>query len=83
MSSFQQVGYTIFEPKSQPCDIYQLGRHRLMCGDSTIKDNIEKLMDDKADLLITDPPYNVNYQGGTKDKLKIQNDSIAAVPYLE
>jgi site-specific DNA-methyltransferase (adenine-specific) len=66
------------EPKSQPGDIYLLGRHRLMCGDSTIKENIEKLMDGKkADLLITDPPYNVNYEGGTKDKLKIQNDSMA------
>lgn len=66
------------EPKSQTGDIYQLGRHRLMCGDSTIKENVEKLMDGtKADLLITDPPYNVNYQGGTKDKLKIQNDSMA------
>ena len=48
------------EPKTKPGDIYQLGRHRLMCGDSTSIDAVEKLMDGQlADILITDPPYNV------------------------
>lgn len=48
------------EPKSKLGDIYQLGRHRLMCGDSTLLDNVEKLMDGQlVDLLLTDPPYNV------------------------
>lgn len=65
------------EPKSKLGDIYQLGRHRLMCGDSTIIDNVEKLMDGQlADLLITDPPYNVDYTGKTKDALKIENDRM-------
>ena len=65
------------EPKAKLGDIYQLGRHRLMCGDSTSVDDVEKLMNGiKADLLITDPPYNVDYEGGTKEKLKIANDKM-------
>lgn len=65
------------EPKSKRGDIYRLGRHLLMCGDSTDINDVERLMgDDKADLLLTDPPYNVNYEGKTKDALKIQNDSM-------
>lgn len=59
-------------------DIWQLGEHRLMCGDSTVITDVEKLMGGGlADLLITDPPYNVNYEGKTKDKLKIQNDKLS------
>ena len=65
------------EPKTKPGDIYKLGRHRLMCGDSTSIDAVEKLMDGSlVDILITDPPYNVAYEGKTKDALKIQNDSM-------
>lgn len=57
-------------------DIWQLGNHRLMCGDSTNIDDVKELMGGvKADLLLTDPPYNVDYEGATKDKLKIKNDS--------
>lgn len=49
------------EPKSKYGDLYQLGRHRLMCGDSTKVDDVEKLMNgNKADLLLTDPPYGVS-----------------------
>lgn len=56
-------------------DIWQLGNHRLMCGDSTVLSDVEKLMGGvSADMLLTDPPYNVDYQGGTKEKLKILND---------
>lgn len=56
-------------------DIWQLGEHRLMCGDSTNYNNVAELMDGElADLLITDPPYNVDYEGKTKERLKIQND---------
>lgn len=66
------------EPKSKLGDIYQLGRHRLMCGDSTDQASVEKLMDGtKADLFLTDPPYNVAYEGKTKDALTIQNDSMS------
>ena len=57
-------------------DIWKLGNHKLICGDSTILNNYEKLFNEnKADLLMTDPPYNVDYEGKTKDKLTIQNDS--------
>lgn len=62
-------------PISQQGDIWILGNHRLMCGDST-SDDVAKLMEDqKADLLVTDPPYNVDYEGGTG--MKIQNDSMS------
>lgn len=65
------------EPKSKRGDIYQLGRHRLMCGDSTLFDDVDALMGGQlADLLLTDPPYNVDYEGKTKDKLKIENDKM-------
>ncbi|HAP5359966.1 TPA: ParB N-terminal domain-containing protein [Enterococcus faecalis] len=64
------------EPISKLGDIYQLGRHRLMCGDSTNSLEVEKLMGNKkADLLITDPPYNVAYEGKGKEALTIKNDS--------
>lgn len=65
------------EPKAKLGQIYQLGRHRLMCGDSTKQEDIDKLMNGiKVDMLLTDPPYNVAYQGGTKDKLTIKNDDM-------
>ena len=56
-------------------DIIEIGHHRLMCGDSTDRTDIEKLMNKKQfDLMVTDPPYNVNYEGG--NGLKIQNDNM-------
>ena len=65
------------EPKSKLGDIYQLGRHRLMCGDSTSIENVKELTGGELiDMLLTDPPYNVAYEGKTKDKLTIKNDSI-------
>lgn len=58
-------------------EVWKLGNHRLMCGDSTSRDDVERLMNgDKADLIITDPPYNVAYEGKTKEKLTIQNDKM-------
>ena len=66
------------ESKVKRGDIWQLGEHRVMCGDSTSSDDVAKLMNgEKADILITDPPYNVDYTGKTKDKLKIQNDKMS------
>ena len=68
-------------------DVWQLGAHRLMCGDSTSQEDIEKLMDgDLCDCYLTDPPYNVNYEGKTKEKLKIDNDTMSdgnffSIPY--
>lgn len=67
----------IEEPTSKPGDIWILGRHRLMCGDSTQKEDVLHLMNKQdADMILTDPPYNVNYEGGTKEKLKIENDNM-------
>lgn len=56
-------------------DVWLLGRHRLVCGDSTKKETFEKLMEDKkANLVVTDPPYNVDYEGSAG---KIKNDNMA------
>ena len=64
------------EPKAKMGDIYQLGRHRLMCGDSTDKETVELLMDGKkADMVFTDPPYGVDYDG-------INNDSRSGLEDL-
>lgn len=66
----------IEEPKSKPGDIYQLGEHRLMCGDSTSLEDVKKLMnEEKADLLLTDPPYNVNISNS--DGMTIENDNMS------
>ena len=71
------------EPIAKRGDIWVLGNHRLMCGDSTIIDDVEKLMDgNKADLLHTDPPYNVDYSNadrpnaGKTDLGRIKNDTM-------
>lgn len=67
------------EPICQLGDIWQLGEHRLMCGDSTDKITIEKLLEGnfgKIDIVLTDPPYNVAYKGKTKDELEIENDAM-------
>ena len=66
------------EPKTKLGDIYILGNHRLMCGDSTSIDAVEKLMNGQlADQLVTDPPYNIAYEGGTKKREQIKNDEMA------
>nr|DAY48651.1 MAG TPA: adenine specific DNA methyltransferase [Caudoviricetes sp.] len=57
------------EPKAKLGDIYQLGRHRLMCGDSTSIEDVEKLLTgNKMDMLFTDPPYGYNYQSNMRIK---------------
>lgn len=74
----------IKEPVSKYGDIWLLGRHRLMCGDATCLSDILTLMDGKkANMCITDPPYNVNYEGATQDKLKIINDKMASGKFYE
>jgi DNA modification methylase len=68
------------EPKTKTGDIYQLGRHRLMCGDSTMVDSVIKLMNGKkADLVFTDPPYGISVVGNSKTigGAKSRNGSIA------
>ncbi len=69
--------------RCNPGDVWELGRHRLMCGDSTKEADVAKLMGgEQTDLLLTDPPYNVDYQGGTKDKMKIANDNMDDVAFV-
>jgi DNA modification methylase len=70
------------EPPQTPVtklgDVWLCGKHRVMCGDSTSTDDAEALMGGVlANLLITDPPYNVAYTGGTADALTIQNDDMS------
>lgn len=63
------------EPKSKLGQIFRLGRHRLMCGDSTNPEMVKKLVGGvQCDLLLTDPPYNVGYEGKQKSKMTIKND---------
>lgn len=70
--------------RCQAGDIWQLGDHKLLCGDSTKEADIARLMGkETADLWITDPPYNVNYEGGTDDKLKIANDNMNSGDFFE
>ena len=65
---------------SQPGDIWQLGKHRLICGDSTNSADISALMDGKqAAMVFTDPPYNVDYQGAAG---KIKNDKMSDEKFL-
>jgi len=65
------------ETDIQRGDLFRLGRHRLLCGDSTRAEDVGRLMDgQKADLLLTDPPYGVSYVGKTKDALTIENDAL-------
>lgn len=65
-------------------DIYQLGRHRLMCGDSTSAEDMAQLIDGAViDLYVTDPPYNVAYQGGTDEAMTIMNDSMDDVSFRQ
>ena len=69
----------VVETRCQPGDLWILGNHRLLCGDSTKVDDVERLMGGKfADLYLTDPPYNVAYEGGSKKRTAIANDSMNA-----
>ena len=71
-------------PISKAGEIYELGDHRLICGDSTESETIASIMSDsKADLILTDPPYNVDYTGGTSEKLKITNDNKSNAEFMQ
>jgi DNA modification methylase len=70
------------DPVSRPGDLWILGNHRLLCGDSTVLSDVERLMDGQlADMAFTDPPYNVDYGNSAKDKMRgkarrILNDAL-------
>ena len=65
------------DPVSKLGDVWVLGKHRVMCGDSTSIDAVEVLMDGgKADMVFTDPPYNIDYQGVKDKREKIKNDKM-------
>ena len=71
-------------PQSTYGDIWKLGRHRLMCGDAIKLEDMRRLMDGRqAAVIFIDPPYNVDYQGRTQDKLKIKNDNMPAAKFKE
>ena len=64
-------------PRTVPGDIWVMGKHRLLCGDSTSMDDLAKLTDGQlVDMWLTDPPYNVAYEGKTKDAMTIKNDEM-------
>ena len=72
------------EPISKQGDIWLLGRHRLICGDSTKAEIYEKLMEGKkANLCVTDPPYNVNYTAGSENERTIKNDNMEDKKFYE
>ena len=71
-------------PVTVPGDLWVLGNHRLLCGDSTSINDLEKLTAGQmVDMWLTDPPYNVAYEGGTKEKLTIKNDSMEDSKFRE
>jgi site-specific DNA-methyltransferase (adenine-specific) len=66
------------QPKAKLGDVYQLGNHRLMCGDSTKEEDVAKLMNgNKADMVFTDPPYNVAFNGRSGNFDVIKNDDLS------
>ena len=72
------------ESKVKRGDIWKLGKHRIMCGDSTISDDVEKLMNgEKADMVFTDPPYNIDYQGVKDKREKIKNDKMSDEDFIK
>jgi len=71
-------------PASRLGDLWCLGEHRLLCGDATKGEDVARLMDEnKADLVFTDPPYNVDYEGYTEDHLKIRGDRMSDADFKQ
>lgn len=69
---------------TMPGDVWIMGGHRLMCGDSISPDDLQRLCAGQpVDLLLTDPPYNVAYEGGSKERLTIKNDDMDEAEYRQ
>lgn len=66
---------------TKPGDMWKLGEHRLLCGDATKLDDVQRLCPEPVDMVFTDPPYNVDYEGGSG--LKIMNDSMDDGAFLQ
>lgn len=81
----EEDGYEIEipeEPKAKKGDVYKLGNHRLMCGDSTLPEDVDKLMNGiSADMVLTDPPYNVNISNSKG--MTIENDNMDSSQFLD
>lgn len=72
------------EPKTKLGDIYQLGNHRLICGDSSSQNDVDKVLDgDRPDMIFTDPPYNIDYQGVSDKRDKIKNDKMEDSAFVD
>lgn len=70
------------KPTTMPGDLWVLGNHRILCGDARNEQDVRRLTEGKCiDLLLTDPPYNVDYVGKTAKGLKLTNDMMADVEY--
>ena len=76
-----------YDIKVNEGELWRLGEHYLICGDSTKPETLERLLKahdaTKADMVITDPPYNVDYQGGTSEALKIKNDNMSQDDFID
>ena len=71
-------------PGSMMGDLWLLGEHRLLCGDATLQEDAVRLFADSvSDLIFTDPPYNVNYEGYTEDRLTIKGDRMTAAQFRQ
>jgi site-specific DNA-methyltransferase (adenine-specific) len=81
---FEAAVEKIKTPKTQPGMIYRLGAHRLMCGSSTDAADVARLTAGvPMSMMFTDPPYNIDYTGGTKEHLKIKNDKMAGSQFYD
>ena len=71
-------------PITVPGDLWMLGDHRVLCGDATVRADVERLMaSETVDLVFTDPPYNVDYEGYTEEHLKINGDRMTAEQFQQ
>jgi len=74
---------SVDKPFTQQGDLWHLGRHRLLCGDSTAESDVKRLFGDKAaDLVLTDPPYNIDYSSTEQDRFEYKGQDRAERPIL-